>query len=148
MNVAELKTEATARGLNWSDVQDAFEEVQGQEMEKRSHSDLVRQSAWHLKTALEPHLSCFWRYGFAKPWKRWPKLLERDYTVIANHDVLAQEVASHFPEYTKDDGAERLFGELLTEHDPMPSRETMYAMAMGLLESSYASDGELEAVPF
>ena len=91
--------------------------------------------------ALEPHLGCFWKSGFTCQWKRWPKLLERDYTVIRNHDVIAQEVASHFPEYEGDDGTEQLFGELLSEYDPMPSRETMFNMAMDLLElSSYALD--------
>ncbi len=136
--ISDLKNQAAARGLDWPDVQDAFQMVREQEGDKRAHSDCVRQTAWHVTTALEPHLGCFWKSGFTGQWKRWPKLLERDYTVIANHDTIAQEVASHFLEYEGDDGTEQLFGELLSEYDPPLSRDAMYVMAMDLLESSYA----------
>lgn len=146
MSMSNLKTEATARGLNWPDVKDAFEMVRERELEQRAHSDLVRQTAWDL--TMEPHLRCYWKYGFHGPWKRWEKLLERDYTIIPNYDTIAQEVASHFPEYQGDDGAERLFGELLTKHDPMPSRETMFIMAMDVLESFHMRDTPLDEVPF
>ena len=142
------KTEAKARGLNWRDVQDAFDMVRQQELDKREYSDTVRQAAWDMTTALEPHLGCYWRYGFAGSWARWPRLAERDYTAIANHDTIAQEVASHFPEYATDNGTERLFGELLAKHSPMPLPGEMYAMAMELVESSCASECELDSVPF
>jgi hypothetical protein len=145
--ISDLKAEATARGLNWSDVRAAFEMVREQERDKRAHGDDVRRSAWHLATALEPHLGCYWKYGFANPWKRWPKLLERDYTIIPNHDVIAQEVASHFPEYHRNGGTEQLFNELLAQHDPMPSRETMFAAAMDMVEAMCASDAA-DVIPF
>jgi hypothetical protein len=144
---SDMKRKAAARGLDWADVREAYEVICEQEENKRAHSDMVRKSTWEMTTALEPHLGCYWRYGFANPWKRWPKLQERDYTVISDHDTLGQEVASHFPEYGDTDGTERLFGELLSEYDPMPSRDTMYEAAMDML-ASYVSDDAIDAVPF
>jgi len=134
------KAEAAARGLDWQDVQDAFQVVREREEAKRVHADDVRKTTWELVMAGEPQNQPYWRAGFRCVWARWPKLLERDHTAVPNHDTIAQEVASYFPEYRASDGTERLFEELFAPHDPMPSREELYAMAMNLVEASQAAD--------
>ena len=87
-----------------------------------------------MATASTPGCWPFWRHGFLA---RWGDKLAKgaDYTCVPGYDDLAQEVAAVHPEYSGDDGTERLFDILFSPYNRMPSAEELYRQALELAES-------------
>jgi len=147
----EIRREARERGLDWNAVRQAAAEVRDAEREKRQRPNEVRETAWIMATACTPASWPFWRHGF---YSRWGRRIARgaDYTVIPRYDEIAQEVGWYFPEYSGDDGTERLFEFLLSPYDKLPTREEIYRKAMDLVECHKAMDlvecHQPAAIPF
>jgi hypothetical protein len=133
MELSQIRQAARSRGLSWAAVQAAYWELKEAERAKRQRSNEVRQSAWMLATASTPGCWPFWRHGF---WARWGHKLAAgsDFTVVPGYDEIGQEMGGLFPEYSGDDGTERLFGFLFSPYDRMPSREELYQKALDRAE--------------
>lgn len=131
----EVRREAKRLGLPWRAVRDAYRVVKAAEWERRQHVNDVRETAWCLATPR----SCwpFWRHGFLS---RFGRLIARgaDYTAIPGHDLLAQSIASYFPEYAADDGPERLWAMLLSPYDRMPTQRSLYLAALAIVQAARA----------
>lgn len=125
-----IRAEATDRGLYWPAVLEAYDQIRTEWKTRHEHPDEVRRAAW----AIASSSGCypFWRFGFQKRWGK--RVEELDHTIVPRYDEIAQEVAWYFPEYSGDDGAERLFDFLFSIREPMPSAETMYRQAMDRVE--------------
>jgi len=126
--IEQVKAEAKQEGIAWGDLRNVAQQIRREEKQKREHANEVRQTAWHCVTAHRPRSWPFWRHGFLA---RWGHRIAKgqDYTCIPRYDLIAQEVASAFPEYDTDDGTDRLFDLLLSPYDRLPSAADIYAMA-------------------
>jgi len=144
--LAEVRREAKQRKIPWVAVQAAADQVKAAERDKREHANEVRQTAWYYATALSPGCWPFWRHGFRSRWGR--RVDDHDYTCIPGYDLLGQEVASAFPEYSTDDGTERLFDFLFSPYDKLPSAETVWRKALDLASYHHESQPQPDAIPF
>jgi len=128
-SVSEVKRAAKQRGVPWAAVRGAYQELKASESERREHPNQVRAAAWCVATARTPGCWPFWRHGFLSRWGH--KLAQgHDYTSIPGYDTISQEIGWMFPEYTGDDGTERLWDFLLSAYDRMPSSEQLYRRAL------------------
>ncbi len=123
-----LRAEAKAAGVPWSEVFILVAELKEREIAQRERPNAIRRDAWEMATFNSPGCWPFWRHGFAS---RFGRRVERsDFTAIPGYDEISQQIASEYPEYSDDDGTERLFEFLLSDYDKLPAAEDIYRRAI------------------
>lgn len=144
--IESLRAEAKRRGLKWSHVLAAYREVKAGEIAAREHANEVRRQAWTSHTARTPWAWPWWRIGFRS---RYGRLVDTaDYKAIRGYDVLHAEVAATFPEFSDDDGCERLWSFLLSPYNPLPRREKLLERAIEEAERIAAREDDWSATEF
>jgi len=138
MSVSAIKREAARRGVEWQTVQDVFAELRRLDFNQKDYPNEIRRFAWYCVTANEPRCQQFWRLGFAS---RYGKRVEKsDYTAIPGYDLILQEVASKFPEFSHADGESRLFDFLFSDYVPYRPLSDVWAEALDIATAAQLAE--------
>lgn len=151
----EIRAEAKRLGIPWAWVLAAKDQLIRDEREHRGYRNGIRMYAWHSCVGADSGSAPFWRHGFQA---RFAARFARgaDFTIIPGYDLIAQEVASQFPEFEGEhagdvSGCNTLWEFLLSSYEPWPPRETFYWKAIDQLQEqrALATEEELcQTTPF
>lgn len=108
----------------------AVAEIKAEQFAKRERGIEIRKAA--TAAYFGDQFAIWWAIAFKC--RLGKQVADGDLTRIVGYDTLAASMAHEFPEFSDDDGPARLWGFLLSPHDPMPQREEIERMARERLE--------------
>jgi len=128
--LAELKRQAKANGIRWSDVLDAYRGLRQQQRCEREYDAEIRKIVWR-SYQYTPNCLDFYRIGMQR---RFPRAFaDGDRTLIPGFDVVVDGLKYSFPQFDVDDPAEAVFDYLAREPVRMPDTFTTWREAYELV---------------
>lgn len=119
----------------------ALAEVTAEQQAKRERSIEIRRAA--TAAYFGPQFERWWAIAFrVRLGKHFAD--GGDHSTVVGHDTLAATIALEFPEFADEDGTQRLWDFLMSEHDPMPPRAKLLELARDRLEYQAGRDAEAD----
>jgi len=143
-SISEVKANAKAAGVRWSDVVELYRELRSMERPAVEHDHEIRRAIWE-QYCWTPGCAQFWFVGMER---RFPRAFaDGDRTLIPRFDEMADGLAMSYPQFACDDPSEKVWDFLTSPPQRFTEAGKLYSDALEMILHDRVEVG-CDAVPF